>query len=87
MLLLDLCLPDSIFTMIKKTNYIYIFPLDSDEKETKVYTLGILSILPLFFAMYEDSYIRNPNIWEQDNRESVYIKGNNIRPFHGDKRK
>lgn len=50
-------------------NYIYILPLDSDEKETKVYTLGILSIFPLFFAMYEDLYKRNPNIWEQNDKE------------------
>lgn len=47
-------------------------------------TLGIFSIFPLFLEMYEDSYTRNPNIWEQDNKESDYTKYNNIRPLHGE---
>lgn len=54
------------------------------QKETRIYTLGILRIFPLFLEMYEDSYTRNPNIWEQDNKKSDYTKDNNIRPFHGE---
>lgn len=54
------------------------------QKETRIYTLGILSIFPLFLEMYDDSYTRNPNIWEHDNKEPVYAKYNNIRPFHGE---
>lgn len=55
-----------------------------NKKKTRVYTLGILSIFPLFFAMYEDSYKTNPNIWEKNNQKSVYAKDFNIRPFHGE---
>jgi len=32
------------------------------KRDQVVHTLAILSVFALFFAMYEDSYKRNPNI-------------------------